>query len=115
MHGNLVEKETGMNYPHLHTPLTIGPLQLANRLVMPPLVIFKAAEDGGVTPLNREHYAESGGAGYVVVEATAVSPEGRLVVYTARREGATALYVADADGGHAQAITAPTIDRKSVV
>jgi 2,4-dienoyl-CoA reductase-like NADH-dependent reductase (Old Yellow Enzyme family) len=78
MHGNLVEKETGMNYPHLHTPLTIGPLQLANRLVMPPLVIFKAAEDGGVTPLNREHYAESGGAGYVVVEATAVSPEGRL-------------------------------------
>ena len=78
MHGNLVEKETGMNCPHLHTPFTIGPLQLANRLVMPPMVIFKATEDGEVTPLNREHYAESGGAGYVVVEATAVSPEGRL-------------------------------------
>jgi NADPH2 dehydrogenase len=67
-----------MSYPHLHTSFTVGPITLANRLVMPPLVIFKAAEDGEVTAENREHYAESGGAGYMVVEATVVSPEGRL-------------------------------------
>jgi NADPH2 dehydrogenase len=78
MHGNLVEKETGMSYPHLHTSFSIGPLTLANRLVMPPLVIFKAAEDGTVTAANRDHYAESAGPGYMVVEATVVSPEGRL-------------------------------------
>jgi NADPH2 dehydrogenase len=67
-----------MSYPHLQTPFTVGPLHLANRLVMPPLVIFKASEDGTATATNREHYAESSGPGYVVVEATAVSPEGRL-------------------------------------
>ena len=39
-----------------------------------------------------------------------VSPDGRLVVYTMRREGATALYVAQADGSNAKAITTPTID-----
>jgi NADPH2 dehydrogenase len=74
----MVEKETEMSYPHLHTPLAVGPLRLANRLVMPPLVTFMAGEDGMVSAANREHYAESGGPGYIVVEATAVSPEGRL-------------------------------------
>ncbi|MGA2477929.1 MAG: NADH:flavin oxidoreductase [Spirochaetia bacterium] len=78
MHGNLVEKEAVMSYPRLHTQLSIGPFTLANRLIMPPLVIFKAAEDGSVTAANREHYAESSGPGYMVVEATAISPEGRL-------------------------------------
>jgi 2,4-dienoyl-CoA reductase-like NADH-dependent reductase (Old Yellow Enzyme family) len=78
MHGTLVEKETAMTCPHLHKSLSVGSLHLANRIVMPPLVIFRAGDDGAVTPTNREHYAESLGAGYVVVEATTVAPDGRL-------------------------------------
>jgi 2,4-dienoyl-CoA reductase-like NADH-dependent reductase (Old Yellow Enzyme family) len=78
MHGTLVEKKTTMTCPHLHAPLCVGTLPLANRIVMPPLVIFEAAHDGAVTHLNREHYRESVGAGYVVVEATTIAEEGRL-------------------------------------
>jgi NADPH2 dehydrogenase len=76
VHGNLVEKETTMS--HLGEPLVIGPLRLANRIVMPPLVTFRAGHDGTVTPVLMDHYRQSRGAGLVVVEATAVSPEGRL-------------------------------------
>ena len=37
-----------------------------------------------------------------------VSPDGHLVVFGSTRDGARALYVADADGSHVQAITEPT-------
>ena len=36
-----------------------------------------------------------------------VSPDGRLVVFGSTRDGARALYVADADGGHIKAVTVP--------
>ncbi|SIQ38977.1 2,4-dienoyl-CoA reductase [Alkalispirochaeta americana] len=50
-----------------------------NRLVMPPLVIWKAGQEGVVTEAHLRHYGETApGCGLVIVEATAVSPEGRL-------------------------------------
>jgi 2,4-dienoyl-CoA reductase-like NADH-dependent reductase (Old Yellow Enzyme family) len=64
--------------PRLHTPLQIGRLELPNRIVMPLLVVWKATDDGTVTPAILEHYRRSAGPGLVIVEATAVSPEGRL-------------------------------------
>ncbi len=67
-----------MAFPHIFQPLTAGPLSFRNRMVIPPLVLRHATEDGDVTPRCREHYAGIRGAGLVVVEATAVSPEGRL-------------------------------------
>lgn len=67
-----------MTYPLLSSPFFLGELRLPNRVVMPPMVVWKAAEDGTVTPGILEHYAESTGPGLVVVEATVVSPEGRL-------------------------------------
>lgn len=67
-----------MNRPRLHTPARIGRLEVPNRIVMPPLVVWKAAEDGTVTPEILEHYRRSAGPGMVIVEATVVSPEGRL-------------------------------------
>ena len=62
----------------LSTPLAVGALRLANRIVMPPMVGWQAGEDGAVTPAILAHYAESVGTGLVVVEASAISPEGRL-------------------------------------
>jgi NADPH2 dehydrogenase len=76
VHRNLVEKENHVS--RLGEPFSVGRLRLANRIVMPPLVTFRGAHDGTVTPVLMEHYKESTGAGLVVVESTAVSPEGRL-------------------------------------
>ncbi len=67
-----------MHYPHLLSPLPVGELTLPNRIVMPPLVIWKAGLDGMVTQEHVDHYARSAGPGLCIVEATAVSPEGRL-------------------------------------
>jgi len=67
-----------MAFPHLSRPFHLGRLVLPNRLVLPPLVRWTAAEDGTVTQANLEHYRRAAGPGLVIVEASAVSPEGRL-------------------------------------
>lgn len=46
---------------------------------MPPLVIWRAGKEAEVTAAHLKHYSDTApGCGLVVVEATAVSPEGRL-------------------------------------
>ena len=67
-----------MPFEHLREPFRLASLTLPNRIVMPPMVVWKAAEDGAVTPAILEHYRDSAGPGLVIVEATVVSPEGRL-------------------------------------
>ncbi len=62
----------------LSQPVRIGPLTAPNRIVMPPLVIWKADETGLATDEHAAHYRRSAGAGIIIVEATAVAPEGRL-------------------------------------
>lgn len=59
-------------------PLRVGKLQLRNRLVLPPLVTWSANPDGTVNDYNLKHYAAFRELGLEIVEATAVSPEGRL-------------------------------------
>lgn len=58
----------------------IGDLKLKNRLVMAPMCMFCAPESGMVTDWHILHYATRavGGVGLIVLEATAVSPEGRI-------------------------------------
>ena len=67
-----------MEYPLLLSPLQIGELTLPNRIVMPPMVTFLAEEDGLVTQAHLDHYERSAGPGLMIVEGTAVSPEGRI-------------------------------------
>lgn len=64
----------------LLSPLKLpGGRRLSNRIVMPPMVIWRADKSGSVNDSHLRHYAESApGAGLAIVEATAVSPEGRL-------------------------------------
>ena len=63
----------------LFAPLAIGPLQLANRIVIAPMCQYSAvagtAADWHLIHLG--HLALSG-AGMLIVEATAVSDEGRI-------------------------------------
>lgn len=67
-----------MDYPHLLAPLQIDRLTLPNRIVMPPMVTFLAEDYGLVTGAHLEHYRRSAGPGLVIVEGTAVLPEGRI-------------------------------------
>jgi 2,4-dienoyl-CoA reductase-like NADH-dependent reductase (Old Yellow Enzyme family) len=63
----------------LFTPFSLKDVTLRNRIAVPPMCQYSAVE-GVVTDWHGAHYAElaRGGAGLVIVEATAVSPEGRI-------------------------------------
>jgi NADPH2 dehydrogenase len=64
----------------LQSPLAVAGQSIPNRIVMPPIVVFWADETAFVTDRHIAHYARraDGGVGLIVVEATAVLPEGRL-------------------------------------
>jgi len=55
-------------------------LTLKNRIVMPPMCMYIAPDTGMVTDWHVIHYATRaiGGTGLIVVETTAVAPEGRI-------------------------------------
>ncbi len=57
---------------------SVGKLDIKNRIVLPPLVVWAAHEDGTVSDYNLNHYDTFQDVGLTVVEATVVSPEGRL-------------------------------------
>ncbi len=63
----------------LFSPFTIKSLQLRNRIAVSPMCQYSAVE-GVPNAWHQAHYASlaRGGAGLVVVEATGVSPEGRI-------------------------------------
>lgn len=63
----------------LFSSLTIGGLTLKNRIVMSPMCQYSAT-DGFAGDWHMVHYGTraSGGAGLIIMEATAVSPEGRI-------------------------------------
>ena len=65
--------------PQLFEPLQIGPLTLANRIVIAPMCQYSASEGsaGDWHLIHLGHLALSG-AGLLIVEATAVSAEGRI-------------------------------------
>lgn len=63
----------------LFTPFTLKDITLRNRIVVSPMCQY-SAEDGNINDWHHVHLAglARGGAGLVVAEATAVSPEGRI-------------------------------------
>src|SRR4051794_39409623 len=63
--------------PSLFDPLTLGALQLPNRIIMAPLTRSRATPDGRVpTALQEEYYVQRASAGLIISEATSVSPMG---------------------------------------
>ena len=63
----------------LFTPYPLGKLQLPNRIVIPPMCQYSAV-DGNATDWHVMHYGtlSHSGAGLLIIEATAVVPEGRI-------------------------------------
>ncbi|RYG66116.1 NADH:flavin oxidoreductase/NADH oxidase, partial [bacterium] len=64
---------------HLFSPYALKGVKLRNRIVVSPMCQYMA-EEGVANEWHRAHYASlaRGGAGLVILEATAVSPEGRI-------------------------------------
>ena len=65
--------------PHLFSPLTVRSVTLRNRIGVSPMCQYSAT-DGFANDWHYVHYGSRavGGAGLVIVEATAVAPEGRI-------------------------------------
>ncbi|WP_426074791.1 NADH:flavin oxidoreductase/NADH oxidase [Janthinobacterium sp. DSP2-3-3] len=63
----------------LFQPFNLKDITLRNRIAVPPMCQYMAV-DGKANDWHLSHYAgmARGGAGLVIVEATAVSPEGRI-------------------------------------
>ncbi|WP_437674102.1 alkene reductase [Sorangium sp. So ce131] len=60
----------------LFSPFALGSLALPNRVVMAPLTRCRAGEGNVPTELNALYYEQRASAGFIVSEATQVSPEG---------------------------------------
>lgn len=64
--------------PDLFSPLDIGPVSLANRVLMAPLTRMRATAPGDVpNELMRDYYVQRAGAGLVISEGTQISAEGK--------------------------------------
>jgi N-ethylmaleimide reductase len=61
---------------HLFSPMPLGDITLANRMVMAPLTRNRAAPDGNVSPLMVEYYRQRASAGLIITESTPVSATG---------------------------------------
>lgn len=65
----------------MNEPLKIGNVTVKNRIAIPPMVCFyRAGEDGKVSDFHIDHYRQlaEGGAGLIIVEATAITARSRL-------------------------------------
>jgi N-ethylmaleimide reductase len=61
---------------NLFTPVTIGGVELKNRIVMAPMTRSRAGEGLAPTDLTVTYYEQRASAGLIVTEATQVSPRG---------------------------------------
>ncbi|TAA70541.1 NADPH dehydrogenase NamA [Planococcus salinarum] len=65
----------------LFEPMTIKDITFKNRIVMAPMCMYQSdQEDGRITDWHRIHYPTRavGGTGLIILEATAVQPQGRI-------------------------------------
>lgn len=64
----------------LFTEFKIKDMVLKNRIVMPPMCMYCAPENGMATKWHEIHYGTRavGGTALIIIEATGISPEGRL-------------------------------------
>jgi N-ethylmaleimide reductase len=66
----------------LYDPITLGNLQLKNRVFMAPLTRNRARPDGVPSILASTYYSQRASAGLIVSEATQISPMGKGYINT---------------------------------
>ena len=62
--------------PSLYSPIQLGALSLANRIVMAPLTRNRAGAGNAPQAMNVEYYQQRASAGLIISEATQVSEDG---------------------------------------
>ncbi len=69
-----------MSNRFLFSPLTLRGVTFRNRIMMSPMCMYSAGIDGRLTDWHLVHYLTRavGGAGLIMLEATAVEPRGRI-------------------------------------
>ncbi|MFI7481345.1 alkene reductase [Kocuria sp. M1R5S2] len=65
----------------LFAPLTVGSVELPNRVIMAPLTRVRSGRDGVPNALNVEHYAQRSSVGLIVTEGTYPSVVGQAFPY----------------------------------
>lgn len=65
---------------NVFSPLTLREMTVANRIVMSPMLMYAAGDDGLLNERNFVHYGARalGGVGMIVTEVLAVEPRGRI-------------------------------------
>jgi 2,4-dienoyl-CoA reductase-like NADH-dependent reductase (Old Yellow Enzyme family) len=73
-------------YPTLLSPMTVGKLQLKNKIMLAPVYVGQANTDGTVSPETVAHYEKiaASGTALLVVEATSVAPSSDATPYGLR-------------------------------
>lgn len=67
----------------LFTPISLGDLELPNRIVMAPMTRSRSTQPGDIpNAMNAEYYAQRASAGLIVTEATQISPQGKGYSFT---------------------------------
>ena len=68
-----------MSLESLFSPISIGSLNVENRIVMPPMATNYASTEGYVTDKQIDYYVEraKGGVGYITVEHTGIMAQGK--------------------------------------
>ena len=68
---------------HLFQPLAVGDLELENRIVIAPMCQYSAGNDGSASDWHLIHLGQLAlsGAGMMILEATAISPEARITPF----------------------------------
>ncbi len=61
---------------HIFSPLALGSLNLANRLVMAPLSRSRATPEGVPSPMMVRHYGDRATAGLIISESAPISQQG---------------------------------------
>ncbi|WP_210585387.1 alkene reductase [Streptomyces sp. GESEQ-35] len=74
---SLIPPQSATGRHPLFEPYKMGPIELPNRFVMAPLTRMRADNPHSApTALHAEYYAQRAGAGLIISEATAISPDG---------------------------------------
>lgn len=67
----------GRRNTDLFSPVQMGAIEMANRIVMAPVTRSRMGDDGVPNELHATYYAQRAGAGLIIAEATNISAQGR--------------------------------------
>jgi NADPH2 dehydrogenase len=76
----LIIRQSGGYDMRTFEPYRLKAIELKNRIVMPPMCMYSSDETGILKDFHTTHYISRaiGGVGLIIVEATGVTPEGRI-------------------------------------